>query len=156
MAIRDSYVSAHTIHAILTGTGMNLQGGSPDALKMMLVTEAITGQDPTAAETGTGGVYLTAEVGAGGGGYTAGGVALTNVAVALVTGGTVKLDCDSAEWYGVSWADGSAPIGCGIYNSTVGNRIIAGLRFGDDDIPVPTAGTFEVAIPTDGFAYGTF
>ena len=73
-------------------------------------------------------------------GYTAGGVALTNVGVS-VSGTVAYLDFDDATWTSATLSAAGALI----YNSSQGNKAVAVLNFGGTYSS--TSGDFTVSFP---------
>lgn len=152
-----SYVNGQFLEDALNNTvAFDLVQASTTTMKVALFKENITGQDPDAAETyGSGAYASTYEVGATGT-YSLGGSALTGTTLTSASGVLTFDESDATmEWTGATWADGSAPIGAGIYDDNLTDRLICAIRFGANDIPV-TSGTFTITWSGSGIFYATY
>lgn len=103
-----------------------------DVFKLALYTGGATLDASTTAYTTSGEIT--------GVGYTAGGVALTNVGVS-VSGTVAYLDFDDATWTSATLSAAGALI----YNSSQGNKAVAVLNFGGTYSS--TSGDFTVSFP---------
>jgi VCBS repeat-containing protein len=112
-------------HDFTTGTG--------DVFKIALYTSAATLDATTTAYSATNEVAGT--------GYSAGGLALTNV-TPTTSGTTAYVDFDDAVWTTAT----ITARGALIYNSSKSNKAVAVLDFGSDK--TSTAGDFTVSFPT--------
>lgn len=133
MAFSGNYLCTSFKVEILKGVH-NFTNGTGDVFKIALYTNSASFDASTTAYTATNEVSGT--------GYTAGGLALTNV-TPTSSGTTAYLDFNDATW-------SSATItarGALIYNSSAaGNPAVAVLDFGADK--TSTAGDFTVVFPT--------
>ena len=111
-------------HDFTTSTG--------DVFKIALYTSAATLDATTTAYSATNEVAGT--------GYSAGGLALTNV-TPTTSGTTAYVDFDDATWTTAT----ITARGALIYNSTKANKAVAVLDFGTDK--TSTAGNFTVSFP---------
>lgn len=152
MAIADSYVNGQFLEdALSNAVAFDLVQASTTSMKVFLVKENITGQDKNASEA-----YASTYEVANSGTYAAGGDALTGTTLASAAGVLTFDESDATmAWTSATWADGSAPIGCGIYDSTLSNRIICYIKFGAADIPV-TSGTFTITWDASGIWTATY
>lgn len=154
MAIADSYVNGQFLEdALNNSVAFDLVQTGTTTLKVFLVTESITGQDKNASES-----YASTYEVANTGTYSAGGSALTDTTLASSAGKLIFDEGDATmAWTGATWADGSAPIGCMIYDDNLSpKRIICNIKFGAADIPV-TSGTFTITWDTtNGIFYATY
>ena len=105
-----------------------------DVYKLALYTSAATLDKTTTAYTASGEV-------AAGGGYSAGGITLSNFNVALV-GDTATLDFDDAV---IATATIANVVGAVLYNSTRSNKAMAVFSFAST---TSTNAEFRVAIPS--------
>lgn len=110
----------------------NFSNVSGDVFKLALYTGGATLGASTTAYTTSGEIT--------GVGYTAGGVALTNVGVS-VSGTVAYLDFDDATWTSATLSAAGALI----YNSSQGNKAVAVLNFGGTYSS--TSGDFTVSFP---------
>ena len=116
---------------LMEGTHNFLATG--DAFKIALFTSAATLSATTT-------VYATGSE-ASGTGYTAGGIALTNVSP-TTSGTTAFIDFSDVSWTGSSFTARGALI----YNTTDSNKAVAVLDFGGDF--TVSSGTFTITFPT--------
>lgn len=110
----------------------NFSNVGGDVFKLALYTGGATLDASTTAYTASGEIT--------GVGYTAGGVALTNVGVS-VSGTVAYLDFDDATWTSATLSAAGALI----YNSSQGNKAVAVLNFGGTYSS--TSGDFTVSFP---------
>lgn len=103
-----------------------------DTLKMALYDSSASLTADTTAYTATNEITGT--------GYSAGGKAITNPTVLLLSG-VAALDFDDVEWAGATFIARGAMI----YNSSKANRAIGLLDFGGEK--VAAGGTFRVKLP---------
>ena len=156
-----SYVNGQFLEDALNNTvAFDLVQASTTTMKVALFKENITGQDPDTSETYGSGAYASTYEVADTGTYSAGGSALTGTTLTSASGVLTFDESDATmEWTGATWADGSAPIGAGIYESAVltpgEDRLICAIRFGANDIPV-TSGTFTITWSGSGIWYATY
>ncbi len=112
----------------------NFTNGSGNAFKIALYTSAATLGEGTTAYTTSGEVVGT--------GYTAGGVALTNVTPTYSSTTAYTDFSNDPQWTTAT----ITARGALIYNTTSSNRAVVVLDFGSDK--TSTAGTFTVVFPT--------
>lgn len=145
MAVSASGLFYPTWAAVLNATQLAL-ALIGDSVKFAMFTNSIT---PNFSSDTAYGVapYNANEV--SGTGYTAGGVALTNKAIAESPTGTLRYDADNPTW-ATSTITGAR---CGLtYDDTlVGKNAVALTNFGADYST--QNGTFEVQLPTTGLFY---
>ena len=148
-----SYVSGGFMKDMMEGTtAFDLNGST---LEVRMFKESISGQNPDATETYGSGAYVAGNEVAQVGDYvTATPLTLTTPTLTL-TSGVAKWDADDVQWDNVSWADGSAGQGVGIFDQT-SDKLIAALVFGSNDVPIPSTGSFVVSWPTAGIATWTY
>jgi len=113
----------------LMDTTANLEA---DTLKVALFDNTATLSSATTA-------YATANE-VSGSGYTAGGAAMTGMAVTL-DGSTAIFDADNVSWANATISAQAAVI----YNNSFSNAAIAVLDFGS--VKTSTNGTFEIQFP---------
>ena len=104
-----------------------------NAFKVALYTSAATLGATTTAYSATNEIAGT--------GYSAGGLALTNV-TPTTSGTTALTDFADAQWTSASFTAN----GCLVYNTTNSNRAVFTIAFGGD-VSV-TSGTFTITWPT--------
>ena len=138
----NSYVSGSSIIDLLGSATVDLT--TTAEFEVRLFKENITGQDPDTAETYGSGAYATTYEVADSGTYAAATPqTLTTPTLTVYQGKIVWKESDATMvWTSVSWADGFAPQGCGVFQQT-NDKLICALRFGANDIPVAN-GTFTV------------
>lgn len=105
-----------------------------DVLKIALYTSAANLSATTTAYSATDE--------ASGTGYTAGGQNLANVTVSL-SSGVAYVSFDNPSWPGASFTARGALI----YNSTVSNKAVAVIDFGEDK--TASATTFTIVLPSN-------
>lgn len=133
MAITQN-ISRNFVQEILVGTH-NLTASTGDTIKMALYLNTAT-LDRTYAT-----YDATSDEVANGNGYTTGGVTLTSVTPVL-SGNTAICDFADAVWTSATFSTGGALI----YNASQGNKSIAVLSFGGNQ--VVSGGTLTVEFPT--------
>jgi len=131
MAISQSMCTSFK-QEILVGTH-NFTTTTGDVFKIALYTSSATLGSATTAYAATNEVAGT--------GYTAGGLALTNV-TPTTSGTTAYVDFGNAVWTTAT----ITARGALIYNSSKSNKAVAVLDFGADK--TSTAGDFTVSFPT--------
>lgn len=115
-------------------TGLhNFTLSTGNAFKVALYTSAATIGATTTAYSATNEIAGT--------GYSAGGLALTNV-TPTTSGTTALTDFADAQWTSASFTAN----GCLVYNTTNSNRAVFTIAFGGD-VSV-TSGTFTITWPT--------
>lgn len=115
-------------------TGLhNFTLSTGNAFKVALYTSAATLGATTTAYSATNEIAGT--------GYSAGGLALTNV-TPTTSGTTALTDFADAQWTSASFTAN----GCLVYNTTNSNRAVFTIAFGGD-VSV-TSGTFTITWPT--------
>ena len=117
---------------LMVGTH-NFTTSTGDAMKVALYTSSATLGATTTAYSATNEISGT--------GYSAGGLALTNV-TPTTSGTTAYTDFADAQWTSSTFTANGALI----YNSTDSNRAIMVIAFGGD-VSV-TSGTFTITFPT--------
>ena len=145
-----SYVNGAALINVLGSGSFDLTDTAVHEVR--LFKESISNQTPDSAETYGSGAYTAngggtgAEVADSGSGtpYAAATPqTLTTPTLTVYNGKIVWKEADATmSWTSVTWANGVAPQGCGVFENVTDNLICA-LRFGDNDIPV-AAGTFTV------------
>ncbi len=120
---------ANTFKEDLMDTTANLEANT---LKVALYDNTATLSSATTA-------YATANE-VSGSGYTAGGAAMTGMAVTL-DGSTAIFDADNVSWANATITAQAAVI----YNNSLSNAAIAVLDFGS--VKTSTNGTFEIQFP---------
>ena len=120
---------ANTFKEDLMDTTANLEANT---LKVALYDNTATLSSATTA-------YATANE-VSGSGYTAGGAAMTGMAVTL-DGSTAIFDADNVSWANATITAQAAVI----YNNSFSNAAIAVLDFGE--VKTSTNGTFEIQFP---------
>ena len=120
---------ANTFKEDLMDTTANLEANT---LKVALYDNTATLSSATTA-------YATANE-VSGSGYTAGGAAMTGMAVTL-DGSTAIFDADNVSWANATISAQAAVI----YNTSFSNAAIAVLDFGS--VKTSTNGTFEIQFP---------
>tara|TARA_R110000822_G_scaffold301609_1_gene425508 strand:+ start:172 stop:600 length:429 start_codon:yes stop_codon:yes gene_type:complete len=131
MAISQSMCTSFK-QEILVGTH-NFTTTTGDVFKIALYTSSATLGSATTAYAATNEIAGT--------GYTAGGLALTNV-TPTTSGTTAYVDFGNAVWTTAT----ITARGALIYNSSKSNKAVAVLDFGADK--TSTAGDFTVSFPT--------
>lgn len=131
MAISQSMCTSFK-QEILVGTH-DFTTTTGDVFKIALYTSSATLGSATTAYAATNEIAGT--------GYTAGGLALTNV-TPTTSGTTAYVDFDNAVWTTAT----ITARGALIYNSSKSNKAVAVLDFGADK--TSTAGNFTVQFPT--------
>lgn len=117
---------------VMTGLH-NFTLSTGNAFKVALYTSAATIGATTTAYSATNEIAGT--------GYSAGGLALTNV-TPTTSGTTALTDFADAQWTSASFTAN----GCLVYNTTNSNRAVFTIAFGGD-VSV-TSGTFTITWPT--------
>ena len=148
----NSYVSGSTIIDLLGSGAIDLTTTAEHEVR--LFKETITGQDPDSAETYGSGAYTANGGGSGAevadtGNYAAATPqTLTTPTLTVYQGKIVWKEADATmAWTTVTWPNGEAPQGLGVFRST-DDKLICALRFGANDVPV-ASGTFTVTWDTN-------
>lgn len=152
MTMSASYVNGQFLEdALSNAVAFDLVQAGTSTMKVFLVKDAITGQDKNAAEA-----YASTYEVANSGTYAAGGDALTGTTLASAAGVLTFDETDSTmAWTSATWGATAAPIGCGIYDTTLSNRLICYIKFGSSEITV-TSGSFTITWDSSGIWTATY
>lgn len=145
MAFPASYVNGRTMKDHMDGTiTLNLD---TDTIKVALFTDAVTGADKNASESYGSGAWASNEVSSAN--YTAGGQSLANPTLQGPTGGVFIFKDSSVS---LSWNDVTFDVrGALVYDSTVSNRVLAAINFGENK--TVSEGTFTIFWDTTNFIF---
>lgn len=133
---KELLLGAHQFDDVTIVSRSSLTAPTRDTFKFALYQTSATIGPSTTAYTATGEV-------ATGGGYSAGGVNVTNVAGQVTSSGTTGYwtPSGSASWTGVSFTTDCALL----YNSTQSNRAVGSYTFSSQTV---SSGNFTLTMPT--------
>lgn len=133
---KELLLGAHQFDAVTIVSRTSLTAPTKDTFKFALYQTSATIGPSTTAYTATGEV-------ATGGGYSAGGVTVTNADGQVTSSGTTGYwtPSASASWTGVSFTTDCALL----YNSTQSNRAVGSYTFSSQTV---SSGNFTLTMPT--------